>query len=35
MRWLEENGIGLDVGVAHVPIVPGAVIFDLGVGDRA
>jgi L-aminopeptidase/D-esterase-like protein len=33
MRWLEENGIGLDVGVAHVPIVPGAVIFDLGVGD--
>lgn len=33
MRWLEENGVGLDVGVAHVPIVPGAVIFDLGVGD--
>jgi L-aminopeptidase/D-esterase-like protein len=32
-RWLEENGVGLDVGVAHVPIVPGAVIFDLGVGD--
>lgn len=33
MRYLEENGIGLDTGVARVPIVPAAVIFDLGVGD--
>ena len=33
MRWLEENGIGLDVGVARVPIVPAAVLFDLMVGD--
>jgi L-aminopeptidase/D-esterase-like protein len=29
MRWLEEHGRGLDVGVARVPIVPAAVIFDL------
>ncbi len=33
MRWLEGTGIGLDVGVGRVPIVPGAVLFDLAVGD--
>jgi len=33
MRWLEEHGIGLDVGAARVPIVPAAVLFDLLVGD--
>jgi len=33
MRWLEENGIGLDVGVGLVPLVPAAVLFDLHVGD--
>ena len=33
MRWLEERGIGLDVRVARVPIVPAAVLFDLWVGD--
>lgn len=33
MRWLEEQGIGFDVGVARVPIVPAAVLFDLGIGD--
>ncbi len=32
MRWLEERGIGFDVGVATVPIVPAAVLFDLMVG---
>ena len=32
-KYLEENGIGFDVGVAQVPIVTGAVLFDLGVGD--
>lgn len=32
MRWLEERQFGLDVQVAHVPIVPGAVLFDLLVG---
>lgn len=32
MRWLEEHGIGFDTGVARVPIVPAAVLFDLAVG---
>ena len=32
MRWLEERGAGFDAGVARVPIVPAAVIFDLAVG---
>jgi L-aminopeptidase/D-esterase-like protein len=34
MRWLEERGVGFDTGVAWVPIVPAAVVFDLAVGDR-
>lgn len=33
MQFLEEKGVGLDVGVAKVPIVPGAVLFDLAVGN--
>nr|WP_263323368.1 P1 family peptidase [Neobacillus sp. Marseille-Q6967] len=33
MQYLEEHGIGLDVGVAKVPIVPAAVLFDLAQGD--
>jgi len=33
MRFLEERGVGLDVRVARVPIVPTAALFDLGVGD--
>jgi L-aminopeptidase/D-esterase-like protein len=33
MRYLEEQGIGFPTGVAHVPIVPAAALFDLGVGD--
>ena len=33
MRWLEENQIGLQTGHGLVPIVPAAVLFDLGVGD--
>ena len=32
MSWLEERGRGLQTDVARVPIVPSAVIFDLGVG---
>ena len=35
MRWLEHQGIGLQVGTARVPIVPAAVLFDLLVGDGA
>lgn len=33
MQYLEEKGHGFDVGVAKVPIVPAAVLFDLAVGD--
>lgn len=33
MKYLEENNVGFDVGVGVVPIVPGAVLFDLAVGD--
>jgi L-aminopeptidase/D-esterase-like protein len=33
MHYLEERGIGFDAGVARVPIVPAAVLFDLGIGD--
>lgn len=32
-RWLEERGVGFDTGAARVPIVPAAVLFDLGIGD--
>jgi len=30
MRWLRERGRGFPVGVGVVPIVPSAVVFDLG-----
>jgi len=33
MRYLEEQGIGYDIGVAVVPIVPCAVLNDLAFGD--
>lgn len=33
VRWLEEKNIGFQTGVARVPIVPAAVIFDLTIGD--
>lgn len=29
---LEKRGIGYNAGVTHVPIVPGAILFDLGIG---
>jgi len=32
MRWLEEHNFGFDAGVAKVPIVPAAALFDLPVG---
>jgi len=32
MRWLEEQGIGFNVGVAVVPCVASAVLFDLTIG---
>lgn len=31
-RWLEQHGFGFDVGVTRVPIVPTAILFDLGIG---
>ena len=33
MKYLQEENIGLDVGVMKVPIVSSAVIFDLNIGD--
>ncbi|RVU54451.1 P1 family peptidase [Anaerosphaera multitolerans] len=33
MKYLEDNGIGLDTGVAKIPIVPASVIFDLICGS--
>src|SRR5436189_982594 len=35
MRYLAERNIGFDVGVAKVPIVPAAAIFDLGFGSAS
>lgn len=32
MQYLEERGVGFDVGVTKVPIVCGAVLFDLIIG---
>jgi L-aminopeptidase/D-esterase-like protein len=33
VRYLEERGVGFEVGVARVPIVPAAILFDLGIGS--
>ncbi len=33
MRYLEEKGLGFDMRVARVPIVPAAILFDLSLGD--
>lgn len=33
-KYLEEKGVGFDVGITRVPIVPTAVIFDLLFGDH-
>jgi L-aminopeptidase/D-esterase-like protein len=33
MRYCEENKMGFNAGLASVPIVPAAVLFDLGIGD--
>ena len=32
VRYLDEQGIGFDSGVVKVPIVPAAILFDLGLG---
>ena len=33
VRWLEEHGVGLEFANQRIPIVPGAIIFDLNLGD--
>ena len=33
VRWLDEHGIGFETPAARVPIVPSAILFDLGIGD--
>ncbi len=33
MRYLQERKVGFNVGVARVPIVPAAILFDLGIGS--
>jgi len=35
MRYLEERSIGYDTGIARVPIVPAAAIFDLALGSSS
>ncbi len=35
MRYLAERRIGYPMGGVHVPIVPAAILFDLGVGDAS
>ena len=34
-RFLEERRVGLDVGMARIPLVSSAVLFDLAVGDAS
>jgi L-aminopeptidase/D-esterase-like protein len=34
VKWLEEHDIGWPAGPSRVPIVPGAILFDLGVGGN-
>lgn len=33
VRYLEREGFGFDTGVGKVPLVPTAILFDLGFGD--
>ena len=33
VRYLAERDIGYPVGSIHVPIVPAAILYDLGIGD--
>ena len=35
MAWCEEQGLGVDTGIALVPIVPAASLFDLGITGTA
>src|SRR5262245_32943627 len=31
-RYLEQKGVGFETGAARVPIVPAAILYDLGIG---
>ena len=33
VRWLDEHNIGFETPAGRVPIVPSAILYDLGVGD--
>lgn len=33
VRWLEEQGAGLNISVGKIPLVPAAVLFDVMLGD--
>jgi L-aminopeptidase/D-esterase-like protein len=35
VRWLEEHGTGLDAWGTTIPIVTGAILFDLMIGDSS
>ena len=35
MSYLEKHGIGFDTRYARVPIVPSAILYDLGIGDAS
>ena len=35
VRWLEEHGTGLDSWGTTIPIVTGAILFELGIGDSS
>ena len=35
MKYLEQQGVGVEVGRSIVPIVAGAILFDLNIGDRS
>jgi L-aminopeptidase/D-esterase-like protein len=34
-RYLEHRGIGFDTGAAKVPLVPAAILYDLGIGKAS
>ena len=34
-RYLEQKGVGFDMRIVHVPIVPAAILYDLGIGKAS
>ncbi|HXF28087.1 MAG TPA: P1 family peptidase [Bryobacteraceae bacterium] len=34
-RFLEHKGVGFDTGAARVPLVPAAILYDLGIGKSS